>query len=62
MDVLIYLIPVALVLGFLWLVSFMWALKNGQFDDCEGSAVRILMDDMPENAELTEVKMPASDV
>lgn len=45
MDILLYLIPVALTLGLLWLAGFMWAMKNGQFDDMEGNAARILRDD-----------------
>lgn len=48
MDILIYLIPIALVMGGLWLAGFMWALKSGQFDDPEGAASRILLDDIPE--------------
>ena len=45
MDVLIYLIPIALTLGFIGVVAFVWALKSGQFDDPEGAANRILKDD-----------------
>lgn len=45
MDILLYLIPMALVMGGLWLVGFMWALKTGQFDDPEGAANRILFDE-----------------
>lgn len=45
MDILLYLIPIALTLGLLWLFGFMWALKSGQFDDVEGNAERILKDD-----------------
>lgn len=45
MDILLYLIPIALTLGLLWLAGFLWALKGGQFDDPEGAATRILMDD-----------------
>ncbi|TVQ30720.1 MAG: cbb3-type cytochrome oxidase assembly protein CcoS [Geminicoccaceae bacterium] len=45
MDVLIYLIPVALFLGFLGLAAFLWALRSGQFDDPQGAAERILYDD-----------------
>jgi len=45
MDVLIYLIPIALVLGAIALAGFLWALKSGQFEDMEGSANRILFDD-----------------
>lgn len=45
MDVLIYLIPAALFLGLIGLGAFFWALKSGQFDDLDGAAERILMDD-----------------
>lgn len=45
MNVLIYLIPAALSLGFIGLVAFLWSLKSGQFDDLDGAAVRILSDD-----------------
>jgi cbb3-type cytochrome oxidase maturation protein len=45
MEGLIYLIPVALLLGLIGLAAFMWALKSGQFDDLDGAAERILFDD-----------------
>lgn len=45
MNVLLFLIPTALVMGGLWLAGFMWALKSGQFEDPEGNASRILRDD-----------------
>lgn len=45
MEALIYLIPAALFLGMLGLGAFFWALKNGQFDDLDGAAMRILLDD-----------------
>lgn len=45
MNVLIYLIPTALGLGTLGLGAFFWPLKFGQFDDPQGAAERILMDD-----------------
>ena len=45
MSVLIYLIPVALCLGFIGLIAFVWSLKSGQYDDLEGAAHRILFDD-----------------
>jgi cbb3-type cytochrome oxidase maturation protein len=47
MNVLIYLIPVALFMGFLGLLGFLWALKSGQYDDPDGAAERILHDDDP---------------
>lgn len=45
MSVLIYLIPVALFLGLIGLAAFIWTLKSGQYEDLEGEAHRILMDD-----------------
>ncbi len=39
------LLPVALLMGLLGLAAFFWALKRGQFDDLEGAANRILIDE-----------------
>lgn len=45
MSVLIYLIPLALLLGFIGLIGFIWSLKSGQYEDLDGAAQRILIDD-----------------
>ena len=45
MEVIIYLIPIALVLGGAALAAFLWSIKSGQFDDMDGAANRILFDD-----------------
>jgi len=45
MEILIYLVPMALLLGLTGLAAFLWSLTNGQYDDIEGAAVRILKDD-----------------
>ncbi len=45
MNGLLLLIPVALFLGLLGVAAFMWTLNNGQYDDLEGAAQRILLDD-----------------
>jgi cbb3-type cytochrome oxidase maturation protein len=45
MTILLFLIPVALGLGLIGLAAFLWALKSGQFDDLDGAAQRILLDD-----------------
>ena len=50
MSALIYLIPAALLLGLLGLVAFLWALKSGQFEDLDGAAHRILLDDEDDGA------------
>jgi cbb3-type cytochrome oxidase maturation protein len=44
MDVLYLLIPISLVMIGLILGVFLWAIKSGQFDDLEGPAHEILMD------------------
>jgi cbb3-type cytochrome oxidase maturation protein len=44
MNMLIYLIPVALFLGALGLAAFLWSLKNGQYEDLDGAAWRIMDD------------------
>lgn len=45
MDDFLFLVPVALLLGLAGLGTFMWALRNGQYDDLNGAAERILLDD-----------------
>ncbi|WP_370230929.1 cbb3-type cytochrome oxidase assembly protein CcoS [Cognatishimia sp.] len=45
MNVLVVLIPVSLVLGGLGLAAFVWSLKAGQFEDDQGNAQRIFIDD-----------------
>jgi cbb3-type cytochrome oxidase maturation protein len=45
MEVLAFLIPAALFLGLLGLGAFIWSLKTGQYDDLDGAARRILIDD-----------------
>jgi cbb3-type cytochrome oxidase maturation protein len=45
MTILIYLIPVALLLGGLGLAAFLWALRSGQYEDLDGAASRILFDE-----------------
>jgi cbb3-type cytochrome oxidase maturation protein len=45
MTILVVLVPLALALGGLGLVAFLWSLRSGQYDDLEGAAVRVLADD-----------------
>ena len=44
MNVLVFLVPLALFLGLAALFAFLWSLRNGQYDDVEGAAVRVLDD------------------
>jgi cbb3-type cytochrome oxidase maturation protein len=47
MEVLVYLVPLALLLGLLGLGGFLWSLRSGQYDDLEGAAWRAILDDDP---------------
>jgi cbb3-type cytochrome oxidase maturation protein len=45
MNVLVYLVPLALGLGLTGLFAFLWALRTGQYSDVDGAALRVLSDD-----------------
>ena len=45
MTSLAFLIPIALGMGAFGLVMFFWAMRNGQYEDLDGAAHRILIDD-----------------
>ena len=47
MEVLVFLVPLALMLGFIGLMAFLWSLKSGQYDDLDGAAWRAISDDEP---------------
>ena len=59
MDIVYVLLPLALFLGFIGLMAFMWTLKSGQYDDLEGAAWRAIMDD---DKELNPNFKPPSEV
>jgi len=48
MEVLVFLVPLALMLGLIGLVAFLWSLKSGQYDDLEGAGWRAIEDDEAE--------------
>ena len=48
MESLYLLIPVSVILVFIIGVLFWWSLRSGQYDDLEGPAYRLLMDDRDE--------------
>jgi cbb3-type cytochrome oxidase maturation protein len=45
MEILKILIPMALILGSVFVLFFIWAAKSGQFDDLDTPSKRILLDD-----------------
>jgi len=54
MEVIYGLIPAMIILGLIMVGILVWAVKSGQYDDLEGDANRIIMDDddplLPDNA------------
>lgn len=45
MSLLTFLIPIALGMGAAGLAAFFWAMRNDQFEDLDGAANRILIDE-----------------
>jgi len=45
MEIIYLLIPLSVILVGVIIWVFLWAIRSGQFDDLEGPAHRILMDD-----------------
>jgi len=58
MDIIFLLIPLALVLVVVIVWVFMWAVRSDQFDDLEGPAHRILMDDEEPHDEQQDANEP----
>lgn len=48
MTGLAFLIPIALGMGLLGLAAFLWSMRDGQYDDMDGAANRILIDEEDE--------------
>lgn len=45
MSIVAILIPMALLMGLLGLAAFFWASSSGQFEDLDGAALRVLIED-----------------
>lgn len=50
MNVLVILVPCSLILGLGALAAFAWTIRNNQYEDMEGDAHRILLDDARDTA------------
>jgi cbb3-type cytochrome oxidase maturation protein len=59
MNVIYLLIPLSLVLVGVAIWAFMWAIKSGQFEDLEGPAHRILLDDDNPGGQCNQTSLPA---
>jgi cbb3-type cytochrome oxidase maturation protein len=51
MEILVILVPLALMLGLAGLAAFLWSLRSGQYDDLDGAAWRAIADDDPPPSE-----------
>lgn len=49
MSGLTFLIPIALAMGLIGLAAFFWAMRSGQYEDMDGAANRILIEDEEES-------------
>ena len=49
MNVMYVLLPLSLLLGLFFLVTFIWSVRKGQYDDMETPAYRMLLDDENNN-------------
>jgi cbb3-type cytochrome oxidase maturation protein len=47
MSGLAVLIPIAVVMGLLALIAFLWAVRSGQYEDLDGASERIFEEDLP---------------
>jgi len=45
MSLLAWLVPVALGMGLVGLLAFLWSMKSGQLEDLDGAAQRVLLDE-----------------
>jgi cbb3-type cytochrome oxidase maturation protein len=46
MNILLLLAPFSVVLGLMAVGAFVWTLRSGQYEDIQGAAARILIDDV----------------
>ena len=45
MNYLFFLVPLAILMGFVGLVAFLWSARSGQYEDLDGAAERIFLND-----------------
>lgn len=53
MEVMVILIPLALLLGGAFVAAFIWSTRNGQYDDLETPRHRILLEDFQNDKRTT---------
>ena len=48
MSLFLVLVPISILMGAVGLGAFLWSMKDGQYEDLDGAAVRVLIDDEDE--------------
>jgi cbb3-type cytochrome oxidase maturation protein len=48
MSPFLILVPISILMGVVGLCAFLWSMKDGQYEDLDGAAVRVLVDDEDE--------------
>jgi cbb3-type cytochrome oxidase maturation protein len=56
MTTILFMVSVALILSFIFVCCYLWALSNGQFDDPETPAIRMLKEDFIINKKMKGLK------
>jgi cbb3-type cytochrome oxidase maturation protein len=56
MGIIVLLISISLLIAIGFLISFLWSLKSGQYDDTYSPSVRMLFDDKPEDKKVNSQK------
>ena len=54
MEIIYILIPLSLVILFIAIYFFFWAVNNDQYDDIDSPAYHVLLDDQKKNMDLME--------
>ena len=62
METMTFLIPMAILMGIGFVAAFIWATKNGQYDDMETPASRMLFDDVKNIKDKPKTKSEEQDV
>ena len=57
MTSLVYLVPIALLLGGVAVAAFFWSLRSGQYEDLDGAAERVLLEE-PDRPKVEAEKPP----
>jgi cbb3-type cytochrome oxidase maturation protein len=56
MAIIVLLISVSLIIAVGFLISFLWNVKSGQYDDTYSPSVRMLFDDKPKMKNTSQKK------